>query len=181
MARAFVAVRPPEAVLDAIAARMAGVEIAPGRPAPRDQWHLTVQFLGNQVDLDAVVHALAEEPFDVSPGRLRLAGARAFGNPRRARILALGLQEGETWMANLAFVVGERLAPLGNTREARPYVAHLTLARFGEPSDLRAICSAIGPEPVGDAWKSTEVVLFESVLRRGGPEHTVRAVIPTAI
>ena len=116
MTRAFVAIRPPDAVLEAIEARVGSVPVGPGRAPPREQWHLTVQFLGDDADVDAVASALSSAPLGPGPGTLRLDGAVALGNPRRARIVALGLREGAEWMRTLAAHVGERLAPLGYTR-----------------------------------------------------------------
>ena len=75
MTRAFVAVSPPDAVLDAVAARAAGVTI-PGRPTTRDQWHVTLQFLGNRADVDAVAAALIG--LDAERGTARLGGAGAL-------------------------------------------------------------------------------------------------------
>jgi 2'-5' RNA ligase len=152
-----------------------------GRPAPRDQWHLTVQFLGDAADVDAVTAAFALEPLDAGVGELRLGGATAFGNPRRARILALRLHDGEAWVRELAAQVESRLMPLGHGRDLgeQPFVPHLTLARFRVPADLRPLCAAIGPEPLGPLWPVEEVVLYESVLRREGAQHLARARVPS--
>ena len=58
MTRAFVAICPPDAVLDAIAARVASVPHANARMTARDQWHITLQFLGDDADIDAIETAL---------------------------------------------------------------------------------------------------------------------------
>ncbi len=181
MTRAFVAIRPPTEALDAIEARIASSSIAGGRPTYRDQWHLTVQFLGNDVDLAAVATAFELEPLDLGAGEIRLGGADALGNRRRARILALKLHDGAEWVWELAAQVERRLAPLGHVRDVREekFLPHLTLARFREPTDLRPLCAAIGPEPVGGAWRVDEVVLYESVLRPQGARHVARERIRT--
>lgn len=181
MTRAFVAIRPPTEVLDAIEARIASSSISGGRPTSRDQWHLTVQFLGNDVDLVAVATAFELEPLDLGAGEMRLGGADALGNRRRARILAFKLHEGGEWVRELAAQVERRLAPLGHVRDVREekFLPHLTLARFREPTDLRTLCATIGPEPVGAPWRVHEVVLFESVLRPEGARHLARAHIRT--
>jgi 2'-5' RNA ligase len=181
MTRAFVAIRPPTEVLDAIEARIASSSIAGGRPTYRDQWHLTVQFLGNDVDLAAVATAFELEPLDLGAGEIRLGGADALGNRRRARILALKLHDGAEWVRELAAQVERRLAPLGHVRDVREekFLPHLTLARFREPTDLRPLCAAIGPEPVGGAWRVDEVVPYESVLRPQGARHVARERIRT--
>jgi 2'-5' RNA ligase len=178
--RAFVAIRPPDDVLDAIAARLAAVDLGKGRPARREQWHLTLQFLGDDADVDAVARALTAESFRAGPGRLQLGGADTIGNPRRARFLVLGVREGTEWVGALATEVEGRLARLGYARERRAeaFLPHLTLARHRTPADLRRVCAAIGPEPVGPAWTVDEMVLFESELRTDGARHTVGARVP---
>ena len=175
MTRAFVAIRPPAEVLDAIDARLAGVTIVRGRATTRDQWHLTVQFLGDAADIDAVTAAFAREPLDPGVGEIRLGGADALGNRRRARIVALRLHD-EAWTRELAAQVEQRLGPLGHARDPKEkaFLPHLTLARFREPTDLRALCAAIGSEPIGSAWAVEEVVLYESRLRPQGAQHLAR-------
>src|SRR4051795_5671978 len=86
MTRAFVAVRLPDAVLDALEELVSGLDIS-GRPTTRDQWHLTLQFLGDDVDVGPVVSAL--EGIDVAGGRVRLGGAGAFHAVDAANVLWL--------------------------------------------------------------------------------------------
>jgi 2'-5' RNA ligase len=186
LTRAFVAIRPPDAVLDAITTRIASVPHANARMTTRDQWHLTLQFLGDEADVDAVETALTRESLvagRAGAGRIRLGGLESLGNPRRARVLALGLHEGARRMAELAARVERRLAPMGHVLEHREhgFVAHVTLGRFREPTDLRPVRAAIGNEPVGPAWLVDEILLFESRLRPQGVRHIVRARIPLAL
>jgi 2'-5' RNA ligase len=181
MTRAFVAIRPPPSVLDAIEARVAPVEMPAGRRASRDQWHITVQFLGNDAELSAVATAFERDPLDLGAAEVSFGAADALGSSRRARILALELDQGVQWTRALAAQVERRLAPLGHVRDPREetFRPHLTLARFRQPSDLRPFSRAIGPEPVGPAWRVEEVVLYQSVLRPQGALHVARARVPT--
>jgi len=176
--RAFVAIQPPPYVLDAIEERVTAVAMSGARRTTREQWHITVQFLGDDADIYAVAAALQREPFDLSRGDLQLSGAFALGDRRRARILALGLRIGADWMRGLAAQVEARLAPLGYTRGGEEFVPHLTLARFRVRSDLVPLCAAIGAEPVGPAWTAFDFALFESVLRADGAQHLARVRLP---
>lgn len=177
MTRAFVAVRPPREVLDAIDRRAARADLPPGgRRTTRDQWHLTLQFLGDVADLGAVAGALAG--IEVAPAPVRLSGAGTLPPERRSRYLVLFLRDGAGWVTALAGAVGARLVPLGCEPEARPFTPHLTLARFRRAVDLRAACAAIGAEPVGASWTVTDVVLYESILRSTGAQYVERAVVP---
>jgi 2'-5' RNA ligase len=173
--RAFVAVRLPAAVLDAVAERVADLTIRGGRATTRDQWHLTLQFLGNHADLDAVIAAFAG--FDVRGGRVRLGGSGAFPSARRGRVLWIGLAEGADVVSRVANGVAQCLAPLGYEPEDRPFRPHLTLARCARPSDLRAAVAALGPDPVGPGWDVGDITVYESQLRRDGARYLERAMV----
>jgi len=177
LVRAFVAVVPPDDVLDAVGEAAAGIDL-PGtaRRTTRPQWHLTLQFLGNRVDLDRVRDALGALAVRAAPVQLGPAGA--FPTERRGRVLWLGVSEGQALLAQLAAAVGALLEPVGYPPEARPFHAHLTLARLKSPVDLRAVVADLGPGPVGRAFPAAELVLFQSQVRRSGAEYTPRAHFP---
>jgi 2'-5' RNA ligase len=181
VARAFLAIKPPPEVLDAIAAHVEPVEMPGARRTPREQWHYTLQFLGNDADLDVVATAFAREPLAAGAAHLRVGGADAIGRRRRARILYLGLCAGADWMRLVVEQVGARLEPLGYTRDAesKDFLAHLTIARFREPTDLRPLCAQLGDDPVGPPWRTDELILYESVLSSEGARHSERARVPT--
>src|SRR4051812_7935653 len=151
------------------------------RRPPREQWHLTVQFLGDHADLDVVAEAFERAPLDAGAGHLRLSGAGALRGRRRGRILVLSLYEGAEWMHEVCAQVEHRLAPLGYARDDRDqeFMPHLTLARFREPTDLRAIGAAVGPEPFDPPWTVDRIVLFESTLSSERAVHRECARIPT--
>lgn len=174
MTRAFVAVRLPDVVLAAVKQRAAKLDISGRRTYP-DQWHLTLQFLGEEVDVDAVVAAL--EGIDVARGPARLGGAGAFHEVREANVLWLGLTEGSDVVARLADAVADRTAALGIERSARSFHPHLTLARFRARTDVRELIAAIGSEPVGPEWEVDAVTVFESELHPEGARYFERATI----
>jgi RNA 2',3'-cyclic 3'-phosphodiesterase len=175
--RAFVAAVPPDDVLDAVDAAVSGVELpSTARRTTRPQWHLTLQFLGNRVDFDAVAGAL--EALAVRGGAVCLGAAGAFPSERRGRTLWVGVSEGDALLSQLAASVGALLGPIGYPPEERPYHAHLTLARLKAPTDLRPAVAALGPGPVGRPWTVEEVVLFQSKTGRTGAEYTARARLP---
>jgi RNA 2',3'-cyclic 3'-phosphodiesterase len=175
--RGFVAVVPPDDVLAAVDTAVSGIEVpSTARLTTRPQWHLTLQFLGNRVDFDAVAGALGA--LAVRGASVCLGAAGAFPSERRGRVLWLGVSEGDALLAQLAASVGALLARVGYPPEDRPYHAHVTLARLKAPADLRPVVAAIGPGPVGRPWTVEEVVLFQSKTKRTGSEYTARARIP---
>ena len=92
----------------------------------------------------------------------------------------LGFGAGAERLGALAASVEARIGPLGYTRhaDAPVFVPHLTVCRYQKPADLRPVCAAIGPDPVGPTWRVDEMVLVESELRPDGARHTVRAQFP---
>jgi 2'-5' RNA ligase len=174
--RAFVAVQLPYDVLGAISAKTEGLQIRGGRTMTVWQWHLTLQFLGDDADIGAVAAAL--DGFSVPGGRVQLGGAGAFPSARRARVLWLGVSEGHDVLARLAAGVGERMARIGYEPDPRPFRPHLTLVRCATPTDLRAPIAAFGSEPVGPAWDVDALTVFESDLRPEGARYIERATVP---
>jgi len=151
----------------------------PGRSTTRGQWHLTLQFLGDDADIDAVCAALAS--LDTDGGRIRMGGAGAFPDPRQARVLWLGLSEGADVVSRLAAAVEDRTAPLGHPRETRPFRPHVTLARFRAPSDVRNMISEIGTDPIGPAWDVDAVIVYESRRDADGARYVERGTVALAV
>jgi 2'-5' RNA ligase len=172
--RAFVALQPPDAVLDEVARVVDRIHgHAPhGRFTTRAQWHLTLRFLGQVPDDDvgAVRDALAGLEF--AAGEVALGGVGAFDSPRRARVLWVGLAGGADWIAGLAGAIEDRLAGLVGPRPERDFHPHLTLARLDPPADVRGLLGPADAGTVGTPWTADEVVLFESVTAPDGARYT---------
>ena len=90
---------------------------AGARGTTRPQWHVTLQFLGNHADIDAVGDAL--EGLPVAPARVRLGGGGAFPKVRRGRVLWLGFREGADALAGAAREVERRASPCSGTNPKR--------------------------------------------------------------
>jgi 2'-5' RNA ligase len=177
--RAFVAVALPDDVLDAVSEATAALQLRGARMMRRDQWHLTLEFLGNDADVDAVTSAL--EGLTIPGGIVRLGGAGAFPNARRGRVLWIGVAEGRDVLARLASGVVERMALLGRLPEERPFRPHLTIVRCANPTDLRASVAALDAESFGPAWRVDALTIYESILRPEGARYVERASVPLTL
>lgn len=172
--RLFVAVRPPADVLEAVEE-----VVAPARRAlvgPRwttpDQWHLTIQFLGQVPDEQVTdVSRALESVSKIQPFPVRLGGGGAFPRVSRGRVIWLGVTAGAEGVADLARAVNVALAPLGFEPEEHEYHAHLTLARLKVPGDVGPAVETLGDGPVGGAFVVSEVVLYQSRLSRAGARY----------
>jgi len=181
--RLFIAVPLPAEATAEIAALVERVRAGGVPGGGRDvRWvrldglHMTLRFLGPTLDdrlvpaVEAVRAAAAVAPaFDVSIG-----GAGAFPPVGRPRALWLGVRTGEPELADLALIADQALRVAGWDLEAKPYAAHLTLAR----SDGIQAGTAIGARLVAAAaemdvrFRVDRIGLFES-LTGGGPARYV--------
>ena len=184
LARAFVAVVPPPAGLDAIEAVLREVEVPSAlRWVPRDQWHLTMRFLGRVHDLDAVITqldaAFAAHTDPLPP--VRLGGGGTFPSLRHAAVVWVGVAAGQDGLVRLARVLGsgggDDPVPglVGDEPDRRRYRPHLTLARPRGQVDVHGLVDALNAAPTGPEWTPTEAVLFESLPARDGVTHVERA------
>lgn len=184
--RAFVGIPLPDACRE-LAERL-GRRITPlvrgtVSPVRAENVHLTLKFLGDVPEagpcgIGAVAEALAGVAFPRFT--LRFAGGGFFPGPDRPRVVWAALAEGAGACQALARAVEEALAPLGVAAEAKPFVAHLTLARLREPGrggDWPAVLRLLAEA----AWPAVEVgslTLWRSVLGLGGTRHEALAAIP---
>lgn len=165
--RLFVAVVPPQAVLDELEAAV--TPLRPGWRALRwtgiPAWHLTLAFLGEVGDHTAgalgprLGRAAARHP-SLS---LSLAGGGAFPGPKRARVLWTGLRGDLRTLEALAGSVaaGARRAGAPPPDEGRKFRPHVTLARCREPADVTGLVGELSGY-AGAPWTATEVHLISS-------------------
>jgi 2'-5' RNA ligase len=176
--RAFIAIELPSAVRASLGDVAAA--LAPGLPTGAVRWvrpeamHLTLRFLGDTPtgslpELAAALDTLAEGH---APFNLHLAGLGCFPNPRRPRVLWVGLAGDEARLAALKAGLDGALASLGRPPEGKPFRAHLTLGRVREEGGVRDFRPDVAVPEL--AVPVTSIVLMESELRPDGPRYTAR-------
>ncbi len=141
--------------------------IAPSfRWTPAANLHLTVRFLGH-VD-PALAEGIADRVAAARPlgFEVRLGGAGSFGRGRLARVVWLGLADGEEAIGELARLVEAESVAGGLDAESRRFHAHLTLAR-ARPREGAPLPPLPGP-PDLPGWRAGELVLYRSRLGRAG-------------
>jgi 2'-5' RNA ligase len=185
VSRAFAAVVPPRDVLDAVgkvswrAAHRPSELALPRLLAPRwttrEQWHLTLQFLGNGVDLEAAAAALAT--VRGAAAAVRLGGVGGFPTEKRATVVWVGVREGARELSALATAVRAAMLPVVPEPETREYHPHLTLARLARGADLRAATAAAGRTAIGPRWIADRVTLFESLSGASGHHYRAHAEV----
>ncbi|SRR5712691_3936632 len=164
--RLFLGLRLPEPALDGIEAWQREQLPATVRVVPREHLHLTLAFLGHRPagELDAILRELRAAAVDAPPD-LRLAPSRYRETRSVGMIVFEDLGGGATALAG---DVQERLERLGvYRREGRPWLPHLTVARFRDRPRLRLDPPALGTLVPSDA------AAYLSRLRPGGAQYEV--------
>ena len=155
MLRLFIAVRPPAAAAEHLAAAL-GRDVDP-------RWHITLAFLGEQPDpgaFDLRGPAGATQPFP-----LALSGATRLGRS----VVATGVRGDTRALEDLAHSVQRACREAGATLERRRWRPHLTIDRSGTvPPALR--------DYEGPGWTVTELELVQSVLGKQAQHRALETV-----
>lgn len=149
--------------------------------------HVTLAFLGQTTDERLVdVTAAAKEAaggitaFDIEldrPGRFPPSG--------RPKVVWLGMGAGAPSLLALGERVRAELRRSEIAFDAKPFRAHVTLARVRDDAslvDARTIAAAVEAMRVPHLrFPADAVVVFESVLSPRGPKYTARGIAPLRV
>ncbi len=167
--RLFVAVVPPLAARDALAAAVELVRDHPGGPRwiPPERWHITLVFLGEvdeAVALPRLHRALAVAAGDAAPLRLQVAGAGRFPGGGSPRVLWAGVSGDLDALTALARATRRAARASRISVERAAFRAHLTLGRWRQGDDADRGVDAALADYHGPAFDVTEIVLLRSHL-----------------
>jgi 2'-5' RNA ligase len=144
--------------------------------------HLTLRFLGDVsvASLGALQEALQRSCAGVPPFKLGASGLGCFPDPRRARVLWIGLTGTPGPLRQLQQRIESETADWGKTEE-RPFHPHLTLARIKrcgprEGSVLQELCQRQQEILVGE-WHVSQVDLMRSRLSAEGADYSCVAQV----
>jgi RNA 2',3'-cyclic 3'-phosphodiesterase len=176
--RLFAALELPPAALDALEAFRATADSDVWRPVARESLHVTLAFLGaTDAELAGPAgEALRSAATGPAP-RLALGGALLLP-PRRARVLAVKLDDPDGTLAGLQARVAEALAATGAyAPEGRAFRAHVTVARLRPRARAPR---AVGGAPETVTFTAPTLTLFSSRTHPAGAryEALVRAILP---
>lgn len=183
--RLFIALNLSADVKDSLAAVLNGVPLprqAAVRVAPRENWHITVLFLGDQAEEDmpkieaAMAEAVRKRGAGAPRGKLRDI---AYGPPgaRPRMIWANVSRDASDGIGYLKKVIESGLAAGGvawRSDGREKFDGHVTLARFA-PTPLRSLPPL--HKPLNFSFTAPTLDLMESRLGRGGPVYAAIAKI----
>ena len=109
----------------------------PGKLVALDKWHFTLRFLGptTREARDKIIGRLSSAKLG-PVFQVRFGELGAFPNPRRARILWLGVTRGGERLSDLAAIAAEAARDAGFAPEGRGFTPHLTLSRIDPPQSI---------------------------------------------
>ena len=164
--RLFCGLRLPDDALDRLVswqqAELAGADV---RLVAREHLHVTLAFLGSRPadDVPAIVETLRATTGDAEPPLLQ---AVRYRETRSVGMVVLA--DTDDRAARLAGDLQRRLAELGvYEREARPWLPHVTVARFRSRPRLQPAPPDLGAVSPSDA------ALYNSVLRSTGAQYVI--------
>jgi 2'-5' RNA ligase len=158
--RLFVAVWPPDDILDDLA-RLPRPDRPGVRWTTRDQWHVTLRFLGQIDEIEGIKDALAA----VGGLGVQTASAGPVTTRLGSSIICLPV----AGLERVAAMVLQSTAGFGAPPPDRPFHGHLTLAR----GKRGARVGGLAGEAFEASWSVDQVTLVASRLHPGGARYEV--------
>lgn len=139
-----------------------------------DNMHLTLRFLGDTAvtQLPSLTQQLDELASQHASFSLQLEGLGCFPNPKRPRVIWVGVTGEHAALLAVKQELDKRLAPLGWPPEDKPFSAHLTIGRVGDGRLPPTMNWNLPVNPLPFAVQ--EIHLIESRLTPKGPIYTQR-------
>jgi len=179
MARSFVAVEIKPRMRDMLQEMLHDLQNE--FPAEMIRWvkpagiHLTLKFLGeiSEAKIQDVSTALKEAASVATPFCIKAEGLGCFPNPRRPRILWVGVMESGAALQDLHRRINLDLQPLGFELETRCFHPHLTLGRVRHPRRIKYLEKILLRYSAGSDWEYVQqVCLMRSVLSPSGAVYS---------
>jgi 2'-5' RNA ligase len=153
---------------------------APVRWTDPGNTHLTLQFLGD-IDSDLInkiTAAMSVSSQGVHPFHLGVNSLGVFPDPRRVRVVWVGLNGDIEILSKLQKRIEAALLPLGFTPEARAFTPHLTLGRVRDharPDERQSLGELITKTTLESSigFEVKSVRLIKSQLRPEGPVYSI--------
>jgi len=146
--------------------------------------HLTLKFLGNipPKRVTEITEAMKKAAQGLSPFLLEISGLGAFPGLKQARVVWVGVGGELDKLSTLQQNIDSAFAALGFTREQRPFVPHLTVARVREgasASERGKFGELVGSTTFEDRYavEVEAIKLMRSQLTPAGAIYTCLSVV----
>ena len=188
MLRVFIAIDIPEYVCRQLAEQI--THFKQQIPPEVIRWvnlkgiHLTLKFLGD-VDpgkISQIVRLLESVVPLYAPFEVEVKGFGCFPNPRRPRVLWVGVNESSGTLIDMQRGLESGFESMGFKREVRPFHPHLTIGRVKrnvERSDINHLSESLAKSEIGSfgRFQVEEICLIRSDLKPTGAVYSKLAAI----
>jgi RNA 2',3'-cyclic 3'-phosphodiesterase len=182
--RAFIAIELPQQVKD----RLSRIQARLKKSEADVKWvqpqniHLTLKFLGeiDEILLEKIKEILINLAKDNAQFQIVVSYVGAFPSLSSARVIWVGLKEGDEQTKALANGLEERIEKIGIPREERAFSSHITIgrARSGLNRDkltqeLKILGENFWNETEGLQFCVDKITLLKSTLTPKGPIYEI--------
>jgi 2'-5' RNA ligase len=186
MKRLFIAIKikPDDAFMQQFRELKEALKHEPIKWVEEHNIHITLKFLGETEE--AVIPAIGEALHAVAgrtkPFRFSLEGLGIFGSKYEPRVLWTAIQPYDT-LAALMLTVHDAMKPLGFEKDRQNLVPHLTLGRIKFLRDKKGFHETVADfkEMASAPMTAAGMILFESILKKEGPEYLMIQAHPFTI
>jgi 2'-5' RNA ligase len=138
--------------------------------------HITLKFFGETPvdEIPAITTALKLSVKDIEAFEIKLSKTGIFGSYYNPRVIWVGIEENEM-LNKLSGNVISNLEASGYLSDRQNFVPHLTLGRIKEIKDKNHFQEVIAhfSNYTYQTQRITGFTLYESILRKEGPEYIV--------
>lgn len=175
--RAFIALDIPDVVKNELALvvailRKTGADV---KWVDTKNLHLTLKFLGEitREQVQEIHEALTRIVGQQRPFLIHLSGIGGFPSMERARVLWVGVDEGDEIVENLVWEIEEAVSSIGCEKEAKPFSSHLTIGRVKNFRHWETLIDTAKRISFSSASRIevSHMNLYQSILSPHGPTH----------
>lgn len=137
--------------------------------------HLTLKFLGDvdETAISRIDECVVSAKESIVKFLIKVHEKGVFPNPKRPRVLWLGIEEGTGNLAALQQRLEDELVKAGFPREEREFTPHLTIGRVRFQNGTQEVIRNFENSPFpGVDFQAGEVVVMRSDLRPSGAVYT---------
>ncbi len=138
--------------------------------------HLTLKFFGETEDekIDSIIEKISESVSRTEQFSFEVEEIGIFGSSYNPKVLWAGIS-GSKNIINLENLISEGLSEIGYVKDRQNFVPHLTLGRIKYLSD-KTLFQLIVDDYKNEYFqeqKIGELYLFESILKKEGPQYSI--------
>jgi len=141
----------------------------------KENIHYNLKFFGEKTkdEVNKIISAIENVLGSKRQFEIEVWGLGTFPAKDFVRVVWLGIKKGEKEMVSLAQELENSFSAIGIEKEIRPFQAHLTLCRVRSVDGIESLKNVVNKESSTDVSKMlvNEVVLYQSILKKEGPEY----------